>query len=137
MRGVNKTTTTHAQSVPSPFVVAYILPPTLPAPPPTPSCISPVSVTGCDRKGKGKKTYPQRSLTADSICFCCSSDCGGVRGVNKTPTIHTQSIPFQHVLVVCVLLPLGNLLWAKLRDYTVSRVNPNPRQAFLMRVVRR
>ncbi len=37
-------------------------------------------------------------------------------------------------LVLCVLLPLENLLWAKLRDYAISRVNPNPRQAFLMRV---
>ena len=36
---------------------------------------------------------------------------------------------------VSVLLPLENLLWAKLRDYTVSRVNPNPRRAFLMRVL--
>jgi hypothetical protein len=34
--------------------------------------------------------------------------------------------------VLCVLLPLENLLWAKLRDYAISRVNPNPRQAFLM-----
>ena len=33
---------------------------------------------------------------------------------------------------LCVLLPLENLLWAKLRDYAISRVNPNPRQAFLM-----
>ena len=30
------------------------------------------------------------------------------------------------------LLPLENLLWAKLPDYAISRVNPNPRQAFLM-----
>ena len=37
---------------------------------------------------------------------------------------------------LCVLLPLENLLWAKLRDYAISRVNPNPRQAFLMRVVK-
>ena len=28
----------------------------------------------------------------------------------------------QHTFV-CVLLPLENLLWAKLRDYTISRVN--------------
>jgi hypothetical protein len=37
---------------------------------------------------------------------------------------------------VCVLLPLENLLWVKLRDYAISRVNPNPRQVFLMRVVK-
>ena len=36
------------------------------------------------------------------------------------------------VFFLCVLLPLENLLWAKLRDYAISRVNPNPRQAFLM-----
>jgi hypothetical protein len=36
-----------------------------------------------------------------------------------------------HRVLLCVLLPLENLLWAKLRDYTVSRVNPNPRPAFL------
>ena len=37
----------------------------------------------------------------------------------------------------CVfLLPLKNLLWAKLRDYTISRVKPNPRQAFLLQVVK-
>jgi hypothetical protein len=28
---------------------------------------------------------------------------------------------------VCLLLPLENLLWVKLRDYVISRVNPNPR----------
>ena len=39
--------------------------------------------------------------------------------------------------LLCVLLPLEYLLWAKLRDYTISRVNPNPRQAFLMRVVKK
>ncbi len=37
---------------------------------------------------------------------------------------------------LCVLLPLENLLWAKLRDYAISRVNPNPRQVFLVRVVK-
>jgi hypothetical protein len=37
---------------------------------------------------------------------------------------------------LCVLLPLENLLWAKLRDYVISRVNPNPRQVFLVRVVK-
>ena len=37
--------------------------------------------------------------------------------------------------IVCVLLPLENLLWAKLRDYAISRVNPNPRYAFFMWVV--
>jgi hypothetical protein len=37
---------------------------------------------------------------------------------------------------VCVLLPLKNLLWAKLRDYAISRVNPNPRKVFLVRVVK-
>ena len=38
---------------------------------------------------------------------------------------------------VCVfLLPLKNLLWAKLRDYAISRVKPNPRQAFLLQVVK-
>ena len=36
---------------------------------------------------------------------------------------------------VCVLLPLENLLWAKLRDYAISRVNPNSRYAFFMWVV--
>jgi len=29
-----------------------------------------------------------------------------------------------------------NLLWAKLRDYAISRVNPNPRQVFFVRVVK-
>jgi hypothetical protein len=37
---------------------------------------------------------------------------------------------------LCVLLPLENLLWAMLRDYAISRVNPNPRQVFLVRVVK-
>ncbi len=37
---------------------------------------------------------------------------------------------------LCVLLPLENLLWAKLQDYAVSRVNPNPSQVFLVRVVK-
>jgi len=41
------------------------------------------------------------------------------------------------VSLLCVLLPLEkNLLWAKLRDYVISRVNPNPRQVFLVRVVK-
>jgi hypothetical protein len=48
--------------------------------------------------------------------------------------------PFQkfavYTHVLCVLLPLENLLWVKLRDYAVSRVNPNPRQVFLVRVVK-
>ncbi len=35
-------------------------------------------------------------------------------------------------IMLCVLLPLENLLWAKLRDYEISRVNPNPRLAFRM-----
>ncbi len=48
-------------------------------------------------------------------------------GRHESPTV-----PFQ----VCVLLPLENLLWVKLRDYAISRVNPNPRQVFLMRVVK-
>ena len=30
------------------------------------------------------------------------------------------------LLLLCVLLPLENLLWAKLRDYTISRVNHAP-----------
>ena len=34
------------------------------------------------------------------------------------------------------LLPLKHLLWAKLRDYAISRVKPNPRQAFLLQVVK-
>ena len=39
--------------------------------------------------------------------------------------------------VLCVLLPLEkNLLWVKLRDYAISRVNPTPRQVFLVRVVK-
>ena len=37
---------------------------------------------------------------------------------------------------MCVLLPLKNLLWAKLRDYAISRVKPIPRQAFLLQVVK-
>jgi hypothetical protein len=37
---------------------------------------------------------------------------------------------------LCVLLPLENLLWVKLRDYAISRVNPNPWQVFLVRVVK-
>ncbi len=37
---------------------------------------------------------------------------------------------------LCVLLPLESLLWDKLRDYAISRVNPNPRQVFLVRVVK-
>jgi hypothetical protein len=37
---------------------------------------------------------------------------------------------------LCVLLPLENLLWVKLRDYAVSRVNPNPKKVFLVRVVK-
>ncbi len=37
---------------------------------------------------------------------------------------------------MCVfLLPLKNLLWVKLRDYAISRVKPNPSQAFLLQVV--
>jgi hypothetical protein len=28
-----------------------------------------------------------------------------------------------HQEIVCFLLPLKNLLWDKLRDYTISRVN--------------
>ncbi len=40
-------------------------------------------------------------------------------------------------LVYCVfLLSLKNLLWAKLRDYVISRVKPNPRQVFLLQVVK-
>jgi hypothetical protein len=37
---------------------------------------------------------------------------------------------------LCVLLPLENLLWVKLRDYAISRVNPNPRQVFRVWVVK-
>ena len=37
---------------------------------------------------------------------------------------------------VCHLLPLKNLLWAKIRDYTISRVNPNPRKVFLIRILK-
>ena len=41
------------------------------------------------------------------------------------------------IVVLCVLLPLENLLWAKLRDYAISRVKPNSRQAFLLQVKNR
>ena len=47
--------------------------------------------------------------------------------------VSLQGLTFDRML--SVLLPLENLLWAKLRDYTVSRVNPNPRRVFLMRVL--
>jgi hypothetical protein len=37
-----------------------------------------------------KKTYPPRSLTPDSIFFCCSSDCGGVKVVRNTQEQYIQ-----------------------------------------------
>ena len=41
------------------------------------------------------------------------------------------------LLPVCVFYcHLIHLLWVKLRDYTISRVKPSPRQVFLMRVVK-
>jgi hypothetical protein len=51
----------------------------------------------------------------------------------------SSSFVFHYILsplLLCVLLPLENLLWAKLRDYAISRVNPNPRKVFLVRVVK-
>ena len=48
------------------------------------------------------------------------------------PLFGTPSTDVWVPLGVCVLLSLENLLWTKLRDYTISRVNPNPSQAFFM-----
>ena len=43
-------------------------------------------------------------------------------------TVGTTNLVLQCLSdLLCVLLPLENLSWAKLRDYTISRVNPNPR----------
>ncbi len=41
-----------------------------------------------------------------------------------------------HIRVCVFLLTLKNLLCPKFRDYAISRVKPNPRQAFLLQVVK-
>ena len=57
----------------------------------------------------------------------------GILGIKRSRCVpSTVTSPSRSRCVLCVLLPLENLLWAKLRDYAISRVNPNPRQAFLM-----
>jgi hypothetical protein len=61
-----------------------------------------------------------------------------LRSVTR-PTHHrlgAASLPPPSTPVVCVLLPLKNLLWAKLRDYVISRVKPIPRQAFVLQVLK-
>ena len=61
--------------------------------------------------------------------YLVSLDSDGYKGVNKEGAPSNGSR--------CVfLLSLKNLLWAKLRDYAISRVKPNPRQAFLLQVVK-
>ena len=55
----------------------------------------------------------------------------------------SRSSSCQRLLKICLLVVvcvfychLKKLLWAKLRDYAISRVKPIPRQAFLLQVVK-
>ena len=73
------------------------------------ACLSGTCPTG--------KTYPSAVMTNPSVKTWGGRSTLPVRGVTK------KWVSQRGMNCLCVLLPLENLLWAKLRDYAISRVN--------------